>query len=27
MIGSMNWPTANKYVSRMRLQTHRQEII
>ncbi|GAB4840062.1 Protein argonaute 7 [Ancistrocladus abbreviatus] len=27
VVGSMNWPLANKYVSRMRSQTHRQEII
>ncbi|CBI22310.3 unnamed protein product, partial [Vitis vinifera] len=27
VVGSMNWPSANKYVSRMRSQTHRQEII
>ncbi|XP_054808821.1 protein argonaute 7 isoform X2 [Prosopis cineraria] len=27
VVGSMNWPTANKYISRMRSQTHRQEII
>lgn len=27
VVGSMNWPTANKYASRMRSQTHRQEII
>ncbi|KAI9111851.1 hypothetical protein K1719_017541 [Acacia pycnantha] len=27
VVGSMNWPTANKYVSRIRSQTHRQEII
>ncbi|XP_061995215.1 protein argonaute 7 isoform X1 [Rosa rugosa] len=27
VVGSMNWPAANKYVSRMRSQTHRQEII
>ncbi|KDP41247.1 hypothetical protein JCGZ_15654 [Jatropha curcas] len=26
-VGSMNWPAANKYASRMRSQTHRQEII
>lgn len=27
VVGSMNWPAANKYLSRMRSQTHRQEII
>ncbi|KAF8390187.1 hypothetical protein HHK36_024709 [Tetracentron sinense] len=27
VVGSMNWPASNKYVSRMRSQTHRQEII
>ncbi|GLT27614.1 hypothetical protein SLA2020_025980 [Shorea laevis] len=27
VVGSMNWPAANRYVSRMRSQTHRQEII
>ncbi|XP_057542908.1 protein argonaute 7 [Amaranthus tricolor] len=27
VVGSLNWPSANKYVSRMRSQTHRQEII
>ncbi|XP_051145595.1 protein argonaute 7 [Andrographis paniculata] len=27
VVGSVNWPEANKYVSRMRSQTHRQEII
>ncbi|KAF6134098.1 hypothetical protein GIB67_035652 [Kingdonia uniflora] len=27
VVGSMNWPEANKYVSRMRSQAHRQEII
>ncbi|CAI0390978.1 unnamed protein product [Linum tenue] len=27
VVGSMNWPAANKYMSRMRSQTHRQEII
>ncbi|XAR65229.1 hypothetical protein NMG60_11009276 [Bertholletia excelsa] len=27
VVGSVNWPAANKYVSRMRSQTHRQEII
>lgn len=27
VVGSMNWPTANKYISRIRSQTHRQEII
>ncbi|XP_031099385.1 protein argonaute 7-like [Ipomoea triloba] len=27
VVGSLNWPAANKYVSRMRSQTHRQEII
>lgn len=27
VVGSMNWPEANKYLSRMRSQTHRQEII
>ncbi|KAK8547032.1 hypothetical protein V6N13_099777 [Hibiscus sabdariffa] len=27
VVGSMNWPAANKYVSRMRSQTHREEII
>ena len=27
VVGSMNWPAANKYISRMRSQTHRQEII
>lgn len=27
VVGSINWPSANKYVSRMRSQTHRQEII
>ncbi|XP_073300059.1 protein argonaute 7-like [Primulina huaijiensis] len=27
VVGSVNWPSANKYVSRMRSQTHRQEII
>ncbi|KAF8378733.1 hypothetical protein HHK36_030082 [Tetracentron sinense] len=27
VVGSMNWPEANKYISRMRSQTHRQEII
>ncbi|OAY50078.1 protein argonaute 7 [Manihot esculenta] len=27
VVGSMNWPAANKYASRMRSQTHRQEII
>ncbi|KAJ6863637.1 hypothetical protein NC652_040244 [Populus alba x Populus x berolinensis] len=27
VVGSMNWPAANKYVSRMRSQTYRQEII
>ncbi|GAB2280238.1 Protein argonaute 7 [Dionaea muscipula] len=27
VVGSLNWPSANKYVSKMRSQTHRQEII
>ncbi|XP_021747336.1 LOW QUALITY PROTEIN: protein argonaute 7-like [Chenopodium quinoa] len=27
VVGSTNWPSANRYVSRMRSQTHRQEII
>lgn len=27
VVGSVNWPAANKYVSRMRSQAHRQEII
>ncbi|XP_019164711.1 PREDICTED: protein argonaute 7-like [Ipomoea nil] len=27
VVGSLNWPAANKYVSRMRSQTHRQEMI
>nr|GMD28688.1 protein argonaute 7 [Ipomoea batatas] len=27
VVGSLDWPTASKYVSRMRSQTHRQEII
>ncbi|XP_068653894.1 protein argonaute 7-like [Aristolochia californica] len=27
VVGSMNWPAANKYISRMRSQIHRQEII
>ena len=27
VVGSINWLAANKYVSRMRSQTHRQEII
>lgn len=27
VVGSINWPAANKYTSRMRSQTHRQEII
>ncbi|KAL8150151.1 hypothetical protein V2J09_019959, partial [Rumex salicifolius] len=27
IVGSLNWPSANKYVSRIRSQTHRQEII
>ncbi|CAN6454461.1 unnamed protein product [Victoria cruziana] len=27
VVGSMNWPAANKYISRMRSQRHRQEII
>ncbi|KAH9626168.1 hypothetical protein KSS87_017692, partial [Heliosperma pusillum] len=27
VVGSLNWPSANKYVSRIRSQTHRQEII
>ncbi|KAJ0973754.1 hypothetical protein J5N97_015719 [Dioscorea zingiberensis] len=27
VVGSMNWPAANKYISRMRSQTHREEII
>ncbi|OAY68389.1 Protein argonaute 7, partial [Ananas comosus] len=27
VVGSMNWPAANKYISRMRSQTHRKEII
>lgn len=27
VVGSINWPNANKYVSRMKSQTHRQEII
>ncbi|KAL4184488.1 hypothetical protein AMTRI_Chr10g1240 [Amborella trichopoda] len=27
IVGSMNWPSPNKYASRMRSQTHRQEII
>ena len=27
VVGSVNWPASNKYVSRMRSQTHRQEII
>ncbi|KAL2904053.1 Protein argonaute 7 [Bienertia sinuspersici] len=27
VVGSINWPSTNKYVSRMRSQTHRQEII
>ncbi|CAN8235956.1 unnamed protein product [Cochlearia groenlandica] len=27
VVGSINWPEANRYVSRMRSQTHRQEII
>ncbi|KAJ4755541.1 Argonaute family protein [Rhynchospora pubera] len=27
VVGSMNWPASNRYISRMRSQTHRQEII
>ncbi|CAH9115106.1 unnamed protein product [Cuscuta europaea] len=27
VVGSVNWPESNKYVSRMKSQTHRQEII
>ncbi|KAG9133037.1 hypothetical protein Leryth_023726 [Lithospermum erythrorhizon] len=27
VVGSVNWPAANKYLSRMRSQTHRHEII
>lgn len=27
VVGSLNWPAANKYVSKMKSQTHRQEII
>ncbi|KAK9750727.1 hypothetical protein RND81_02G217100 [Saponaria officinalis] len=27
IVGSLNWPSSNKYVSRIRSQTHRQEII
>ncbi|GAB2242032.1 hypothetical protein Droror1_Dr00018807 [Drosera rotundifolia] len=27
VVGSVNWPSSNKYVSRIRSQTHRQEII
>ncbi|XP_030546668.1 protein argonaute 7 [Rhodamnia argentea] len=27
VVGSINWPAANRYASRMRSQTHRQEII
>ncbi|GFZ18268.1 argonaute family protein [Actinidia rufa] len=27
VVGSINWPEANKYISRMNSQTHRQEII
>ncbi|KAI7738583.1 hypothetical protein M8C21_034011 [Ambrosia artemisiifolia] len=27
VVGSVNWPAANKYVSKMRSQTHRHEII
>ncbi|KAL3636223.1 Protein argonaute 7 [Castilleja foliolosa] len=27
VVGSVNWPSSNKYVSRMRSQKHRQEII
>lgn len=27
VVGSVNWPAANKYISRMRSQTHRNEII
>ncbi|KAM3369442.1 hypothetical protein ACQJBY_017370 [Aegilops geniculata] len=27
VVASMNWPAANKYISRMRSQTHRKEII
>ncbi|CAA0828720.1 Protein argonaute 1 [Striga hermonthica] len=27
VVGSLNWPAPNRYVSRMRSQTHRQEII
>ncbi|KAF7809084.1 protein argonaute 7 [Senna tora] len=27
VVGSMNWPNSNKYISRIRSQTHRQEII
>ncbi|CAL4940068.1 unnamed protein product [Urochloa decumbens] len=27
VVASMNWPSANKYTSRMRSQTHRKEII
>ncbi|KAL6505629.1 Protein argonaute 7 [Orobanche hederae] len=27
VVGSVNWPAANKYVSKMRSQNHRQEII
>ncbi|KAI3733675.1 hypothetical protein L6452_13125 [Arctium lappa] len=27
VVGSVNWPASNKYVSKMRSQTHRQEII
>ncbi|XP_047321840.1 protein argonaute 7 [Impatiens glandulifera] len=27
IVGSINWPSANKYISRMRSQTHRKEII
>ncbi|XP_010551411.1 PREDICTED: protein argonaute 7 [Tarenaya hassleriana] len=27
VVGSINWPASNRYVSRMKSQTHRQEII
>lgn len=27
VVGSMNWPASNRYIPRMRSQTHRQEII
>ncbi|KAF8698832.1 hypothetical protein HU200_035091 [Digitaria exilis] len=27
VVASMNWPSANRYISRMRSQTHRKEII